>query len=300
MIRNPEKLLLECLMKRQAISTKNEVIYTAGYTGYDFFELSKLTLSPETSEKVVDMYLSLLQEVERADIEYNKLAFINRTIGSMSIASWLSHKVGKEIVVVDVTIPCRCNLCTKLRVRGSVDPPLHEGDKVVVVSDVITSGGTVLNAIDIIEKNKAKVVGVITILDRQTRIRGKTAKERIEERGIRVFSFITRDRLLALGFIEQPSMDDLRNKDYFSLLKKAIFIKYGKNELGKNLEEIIESNKNFIDIIVTNILESKNIEPNEENKRTLRNMFLSLVMQARCKTLIGNRGKSNVIEQAEI
>ncbi|MHC1635353.1 MAG: hypothetical protein ACXQTS_01840, partial [Candidatus Methanospirareceae archaeon] len=110
-----------------------------------------------------------------------------------------------------------------------------------------------------------------------------------------VFPFITRDRLLILGFI-QPSMDDLRNKDYFSLLKKAIFIKYGKGELGKNLEEIIESNKNLIDIIVTDVLKSKNIELNEENKRVLRNMFLSLVMQARYKTLIGSRGKNNVIE----
>jgi len=300
MIRNPEKLLLECLMKRQAINTKNEVIYTAGYTGYDFFELSKLTLSPETSEKVVDMYLSLLGEVERADIEYNKLAFINRTIGPMSIASQLSLKLGKEIVVVDVTIPCRCNLCIKLRVRGSMDPPLSEGDKVVIVSDVITSGGTVLNAIDIIEKNKAKVVAVIVILDRQTKIKDKTGKEKIEEKGIKLFSFTTRDKLLALGFIEQPSIDDLRNNDFFSLLKKAVFIKYGDEKLGKNLEEVIESNKNLIDIIAMDILKSKNIETGEENKRILRNMFLSLVMQARYKVLIEAEGKSDVIEQTEI
>lgn len=45
-------------------------------------------------------------------------------------------------------------------------PELKEGDRVVVVEDVITTGGSVLKAIQEIEKAKAKVVRVICLVDR--------------------------------------------------------------------------------------------------------------------------------------
>jgi orotate phosphoribosyltransferase len=45
-------------------------------------------------------------------------------------------------------------------------PALNEGDKVVMVEDVITTGGSVLAAIKEIEKLKARVIKVICLVDR--------------------------------------------------------------------------------------------------------------------------------------
>ncbi len=45
-------------------------------------------------------------------------------------------------------------------------PLLQEGDRVVMVEDVITTGGSVLNAIQEVEKVKARVVKVICLVDR--------------------------------------------------------------------------------------------------------------------------------------
>ncbi len=45
-------------------------------------------------------------------------------------------------------------------------PPLQEGDRVVMVEDVITTGGSVLKAVLEVEKLKAKVVKVICLVDR--------------------------------------------------------------------------------------------------------------------------------------
>ncbi|MFZ5802510.1 MAG: orotate phosphoribosyltransferase [Candidatus Omnitrophota bacterium] len=45
-------------------------------------------------------------------------------------------------------------------------PALQEGDKVVMVEDVITTGESVLKAIKAVEKLKAKVVKVICLVDR--------------------------------------------------------------------------------------------------------------------------------------
>ncbi len=45
-------------------------------------------------------------------------------------------------------------------------PDLVEGDRVVMLEDVITTGGSVLKAIEEVEKKKAKVVKVICLVDR--------------------------------------------------------------------------------------------------------------------------------------
>ncbi len=45
-------------------------------------------------------------------------------------------------------------------------PAIEEGDRVVMLEDVITTGGSVLKAIQEVEKLKAKVVKVICLVDR--------------------------------------------------------------------------------------------------------------------------------------
>ncbi|MBD3192570.1 MAG: hypothetical protein GF308_18160 [Candidatus Heimdallarchaeota archaeon] len=285
MFDNPEKLLIECLRERRAIETKNELIYTAGFTGFDFFDLTKLTLSPETLEKVVFMYLDLLEKVKEAGIKYNKLAFLQKTIGPIVLASNLAQKTGKELLVVKETVPTTKKLTYELAVKGSVEPPVLEGDKIILVSDVISSGGTVLKGVNILEEAGGEVVAVVAIVDRQITIDEKNAKEVFEERNIPLFTLITRERLLSLGFIE-PSKEDLENEDYFDLLKKIICIKIGEGNVAQNLEEIIEKNKNFLDLKVEKLLKDKGIATTEENKRLVRNMFLATTMIARTDALI--------------
>jgi len=46
-------------------------------------------------------------------------------------------------------------------------PELEAGDRVVMVEDVVTTGGSVLQAIQEVEKTKAKVVRVISLVDRE-------------------------------------------------------------------------------------------------------------------------------------
>jgi orotate phosphoribosyltransferase len=49
------------------------------------------------------------------------------------------------------------------RIEG---PPLEEGTRCVIVEDVVTTGGSTLQAIDAVRAAGHEVVGVITILDR--------------------------------------------------------------------------------------------------------------------------------------
>ena len=273
---NTKKKNYEVLVKRPAIMNKNEFVYTAGYTGYDFFDLSKLTLSPKTSGDVVEMYVELLEEAKREGLKFNKLAFIERTIGPMTIASQLSSRENLEIVVIRTKVSCSCQLCKrKLRIKGSVEPPLFNDDRVVIVTDVVTTGGTVLDAINIIEEPGAKVVAVVAILDRKAKDKGKTGKERIEEKGAKLFSYYTRDELLTLGFA-MPSEEDLRQKDLLLELSKAICLSEEETGLGKSL----------FDYLAEKILKNKkDAEINEENKRYIRNMLTSMTVSTRLSVL---------------
>ncbi|MGH3118996.1 MAG: orotate phosphoribosyltransferase [Gaiellales bacterium] len=67
---------------------------------------------------------------------------------------------------------------------------LTEGDRILLVDDVITTGGSVLKALDAIEPLGVKVVLAVSIVDR-----GKSARDRLEERGVEYAPLLTYEDL---------------------------------------------------------------------------------------------------------
>ena len=282
MIDDVEKELYENLIKQPSIDAKNELIYTAGYTGHDFFDLSKLVLSSKTSENVVIIYEKLLNKLKLDHIEFNKLAFSEKTIGPLSISSELSRRRNLDCIIVKTRVPCSCKLCSSLRIKGSLEPPLSKDDKVVIVSDVFTTGGTILDTINIIETNRASVVGAIMILDRQMPDK-ITKREMILKKGVKLYPYITRDRLLSLGFA-RPSEEDLERVDFLELLKDA---------MGLSVEEA-DLARNYFDFLADKVLKNKK-DTNEASKKFTRNMLISIAVSARVnKTSILEKAKQEV------
>lgn len=60
-----------------------------------------------------------------------------------------------------------------------IEGPMQEGDRVVIVEDVSTTGGSALKAVDAVQGAGARVVRVVTLLDRLS-----GAREAFESRGI--------------------------------------------------------------------------------------------------------------------
>ena len=71
-----------------------------------------------------------------------------------------------------------------------IEGGFKEGDSVVALDDVITTGGSTLKAIEAIENEGGKVEFVLVLVDRQ-----EGGKEIIEESGYKVFSLFTKDEL---------------------------------------------------------------------------------------------------------
>lgn len=78
-----------------------------------------------------------------------------------------------------------------------IEGNFSKGDSVVVVDDVITTGGSTLQAIDEIEKSGGQIAFVIALVDRQ-----EGGRENIEARGYAVVSILTRADLVG---VRQPS-----------------------------------------------------------------------------------------------
>jgi orotate phosphoribosyltransferase len=87
------------------------------------------------------------------------------TLGADPIAaavSLLSYQTGNPMKAFIVRKEAKQHGMQKM-IEG---PLLQEGDRVVVVEDVITTGGSVLKAIQELEKLKVKITKVICLVDR--------------------------------------------------------------------------------------------------------------------------------------
>lgn len=71
---------------------------------------------------------------------------------------------------------------TGRRIEGN----FRAGDAVVVVEDVITSGGSALKAIEAIEAAEGRVAGVLAVVDRE-----QGGRQALEQAGYRVVSLLT-------------------------------------------------------------------------------------------------------------
>ena len=76
--------------------------------------------------------------------------------------------------------------------RGKqIEGNFKSGDTIVVVDDVITTGGSTLKAIDVIEREGGKVAFALVLVDRE-----EGGRQAIEARGIPVLALFSRSTLL--------------------------------------------------------------------------------------------------------
>jgi orotate phosphoribosyltransferase len=71
-------------------------------------------------------------------------------------------------------------------------PALRSGDRVMVVDDVITTGGSLLKAVDALEGQDVEIVEALAIVDRE-----EGGRAAIEARGLRVHSLFVRREFTA-------------------------------------------------------------------------------------------------------
>jgi orotate phosphoribosyltransferase len=73
----------------------------------------------------------------------------------------------------------------------TIEGPFREGDRVAVVEDVITTGGSALRAIEAVRAANGVVAGVLALVDRE-----EGGREAIEAAGIPVISLVSASQII--------------------------------------------------------------------------------------------------------
>jgi orotate phosphoribosyltransferase len=156
----------------------------SGKTSNYYFNCKRTTLDPEGMYLIGNILFDMLRD---ADIT----AAGGLTLGADPIAnalSLISYQKGKPIKSFVVRKDVK-NHGTKSAVEGNVAP----GERVVIIDDVITTGGSTITAIEIAQEADLVVDRVIALVDRE-----EGGKENIKKYVDHVDTILTRTDIMDL------------------------------------------------------------------------------------------------------
>jgi len=172
-----DQRLLEVFKERAVL--RGDFTLSSGLKASYYFDGRMVTLWPEGAYLIGKMVFDVL-------VKAGAEAVGGMTMGADPIAASVaivSHLEGKPIPAFIVRAEAKGH-GTQKRIEG----PLKPRSKVAVVDDVITSGGSVLRAIEAVEAEGCKVVKVVVVLDRQ-----QGGSDEIRRRGYDFAALLTAD-----------------------------------------------------------------------------------------------------------
>jgi orotate phosphoribosyltransferase len=186
---SPLKQQLRDILQQKSVLHGNFTLASGAKS--DFYVDAKLTTSnPRAAMLVGRVGWQLIQETAAAQkISVNSIGGL--TMG----ADWVALSIGIAALLDDPTTGLQVFSVRKSakehgrlkRIEGNFSP----GDFVVIVDDVITTGGSTIQAIEAIEKAKGHIAFVIVLVDRE-----EGGRENIEKGGYPVVPIFTRSELV--------------------------------------------------------------------------------------------------------
>lgn len=175
---NKEWIILHALVKEHSFEF-GKFILSSGKESKYYFDAKQVTLHPEGSYLIGKI---IIQKIKGLNID----AVGGLTIGADPIVGALSpvaHLEGMNTLKMFIVRkePKKHGKCKY--VEG---PVLNQGDRVVIVDDVITTGGSIIKAIEAVQELGCQVVKVIVLVDRE-----EGGTEVLQGRGIEVDPIFT-------------------------------------------------------------------------------------------------------------
>ena len=166
-----KKARLAELVKELAV-VHGKVTLSSGKEADYYVDLRRATLQHEASRLIG----SLLRELT-ADWDY--VAVGGLTLGADPVATSIMHADGRDIDAFVVRKEAK-----KHGMQRRIEGADVEGKKVLVVEDTTTTGNSPLTAVAALREAGAEVVGVATVVDRETGAGDVIAAEGLEYRSL--------------------------------------------------------------------------------------------------------------------
>ncbi|MEO2241653.1 MAG: orotate phosphoribosyltransferase [Euryarchaeota archaeon] len=153
-----------------------DFVLSSGRRSDYYVDIKEACTHPEVLDALTDALAEILPEGE---------VVAGPELGAVPLVSVLSVKTGREMAIVRKR---RKEYGREERIVGEV-----EGRRVVLVDDVATTGGSLLEAAEAVEEAGGKVRDAVVVVDRR-----EGAEEALKERGIRLKSVLTAEDLRGL------------------------------------------------------------------------------------------------------
>jgi orotate phosphoribosyltransferase len=170
---------LKEIIRQKSYITEGDFKLASGATSSFFFDMKVTMLDPEGASLAADLILDKIAG-------QNVTAIGGLVIGACPIASAVcvrSFDRGTPVNAFYVRKEPKKRGTQKM-IEGAA---LKPGDRVVMVEDVTTSGGSVLQAADVVRELGCMIVKVITLVDRE-----QGAKENLALKGLSLDPVFTR------------------------------------------------------------------------------------------------------------
>jgi orotate phosphoribosyltransferase len=161
-----------------------------GGTSQYYFNCKRVTLDPEGQYLIGNLVFEAVRELRVQGIGGLTLG-ADPIANATAYSSWLKGWPVQSFVVRKVQ-----------KDHGIVAPiegKVRSGDRVVVVDDVVTTGGSTIQAISACKQAGLDIVGVVTLIDRQE----MSGRENIEKEVPTFKALLTRDEIMKVYLGQQ-------------------------------------------------------------------------------------------------
>jgi len=179
-----ERESLAALLRERSITHGNFVL-SSGLRSTYYIDARKTTMSAEGQRLIGPVALAAIRDAGWAPDSVGGL-----TMGADPVA----YAIARASADLPPLVPAFSvrktakGHGTRQRIEGN----FSTGHAVVVVEDVITSGGSALEAIEAIEAEGGRILGVLAVVDRE-----QGGRDAIESKGFKVVALTTTTELLA-------------------------------------------------------------------------------------------------------
>lgn len=231
------------------IFTLDDIVLKSGKKSPYYCDFRLLISNPELYQEVVEFICAYL---ETLSVDYQHLGCV--PIGSLPFTTSVANKLSKSFIIPRGETKSYGKKC-------SIEGNLNVGDRVLVLEDVITTGASVLEAVEIIKNNGGVVKDIVCIFDRE-----EEGNPIIKGNNINFHSVFSLTDLIRVLESEQMTdnlhLEKLKfHNEKYSKIQVDLQIEnteeYKKNErkekLNRNYQELVDNsfNKRLLNIIKT-------------------------------------------------
>lgn len=194
-----KNLYLDLNLLKSAITSSTHTLTHRGGISKYYFNLDYLSTVPEDANKIINWYVEAIEKIAlKQNVE--GLIFIEKDSGPVGAISLMGSIIFQTKIPGLIARLKKRNLHAKITGRPELINKLSNGLSVVIVTDAITTTRTVKDAMEAVNGFGGKVVGICTLLDRQTEHKGRVDN-------VPVLQGVTEEELIDSGFVKADQTD---------------------------------------------------------------------------------------------